>query len=254
MPSVDFIRGYENQPVTAQVESDRFCRGCGYNLRQQPIRIEPETQTAMLRCPECGRFDSAYDTLAAGHRWLHRLAGPAVVVWGLGLFAGLVGAGFALFIDLVVMYETLLRYDWQSAGYRRTLMVPVTVEDWVAYAIMVGVGAGSGLLVGLATAVCLPHWPRIATMVLALVWPTASFGVMYAILRVDPGSVSPGDVRGLLAWMVPAVVAAISGGVVMAVFGRTLGRGLVRVLLPGRLRSPLAYLWLVDGKTPPVVK
>ncbi|MEO1237648.1 MAG: hypothetical protein AAFX76_12750 [Planctomycetota bacterium] len=155
MPSAEFIAGFDAQPAVAQVEGDRFCRGCGYNLRQQPIRVEPETDTVMLRCPECGGFASAHESVTASRRWLHRLAGPAVVLWGLGLLAGLFAAGFALFLDLVVMYETMLRYRSGPSGYRYQLVftAPASTEEWFAYAVMVGIAGGLGSVVGLTVSV-----------------------------------------------------------------------------------------------------
>lgn len=251
MPSPDFTAAYEAQPVVAQVEGDRFCVGCGYNLRQQPVRIEPETESAMIRCPECGRFASAHESVAASHRWLHRMAGPAVVVWGLGLLAGLFAAGFALFLDLIIMYDTLLNYDYNASSYRQIFAAPATTDEWLGYGIMVAVAGGLGLLVGLAVAVCLPHWNRIASLASAVIWPAAAYACFYGIMRVDPGSVAQGDVDALLIWMVPVIVAAIGCGIAMACVGRVVGRALVRVLLPGKLRTPMGYLWLVDGKTPP---
>lgn len=252
MPTPDFTAGYEAQPVVAQVDGDRFCTGCGYNLRHQPVRIEPQTESAMLRCPECGRFASANDSLTASHRWLHRLAGPAVVVWGLTLVGGLFAAGFGLFIDLVIMYENLLQYDYSnSSQYRQVFSAPVTIEEWLGYAIIVGVGGVAGLIVGLAIAVCLPHWSRLASLGLALVWPTAVYAMFFGVMRIDPGPATQGDVDALLIWMLPVILAAVSGGVVMACVGRVAGRALVNILLPAKLRTPLAYLWLIDGKTLP---
>ncbi|MEO1237649.1 MAG: hypothetical protein AAFX76_12755 [Planctomycetota bacterium] len=70
-------------------------------------------------------------------------------------------------------------------------------------------------------------------------------------MRVDPGRVHRADVDALLIWMVPVILAAWACGVAMAFCGRVVARVLVRMLLPGRLRVPMAYLWLVDGRNPP---
>ena len=41
------------QPI-ASVELDRFCVGCGYNLRTLAVFADPRTEIPIVRCTECG--------------------------------------------------------------------------------------------------------------------------------------------------------------------------------------------------------
>lgn len=96
--SSDMNAGFDRQPVVAHVEIDRYCDGCGYNLRTQPVRAEPRTAVLMCRCPECGQFTPARDAVTAGRVWLRRLGTFLALIWvptvlsvGLGLGAAQVG-------------------------------------------------------------------------------------------------------------------------------------------------------------------
>ena len=53
-------------PRLLHFEVDRFCEGCGYNLRGQVVRREPGTKILLARCPECGCFHPAADAGTVG--------------------------------------------------------------------------------------------------------------------------------------------------------------------------------------------
>ena len=72
---------FEHWPAIAQVQTDRFCDHCGYNLHTQAIRREPRTQVLMIRCPECGRFHPASEAGVRLAVWSRRLASVAIVLW-----------------------------------------------------------------------------------------------------------------------------------------------------------------------------
>ena len=52
--------GTRAAPV-ACIDLDRFCEGCAYNLRTLPVYRDERTGIPVVRCPECGRFQSAND-------------------------------------------------------------------------------------------------------------------------------------------------------------------------------------------------
>ena len=66
---------------------------------------------------------------------------------------------------------------------------------------------------------------------------------------------------GLLAWleagfhgsmdyMAAHTLLCMLGGMLGVIFGRPMARLIASICLPARVRSLLAYLWLVDGKQP----
>lgn len=70
----------EDGPL-ACVESDRFCAGCGYNLRTLPVHRDYRTKILLVRCTECGQYQPANDLATVTRPWLHRLSAFFLVLW-----------------------------------------------------------------------------------------------------------------------------------------------------------------------------
>lgn len=238
------------------MDGDVFCRGCQYNLRGQPIRREPCTGLVLVRCPECGAFSPAEAGLSASQRWLHRLAGPAMVAWVLLLIGGLAASGLALFIDMVVMWEWVEYFDRRHQYSHRYRNGEFSMEDLIGFSMMAGAALALGGLTTLAGSVCLPHWKRWGVLLASVAWPAATYGIMAMITMFDHYDRAPykdwSITQALLMSTGALAMVAVLSGVLMSFIGRPVARGVVRLLLPRKLRGPLAYLWLVDEKTPPI--
>ena len=57
----------------AYMERDRFCEGCGYNLRTLPMYRDERTAIPLVRCPDRGRFQPANNTATALRPMPHRV-------------------------------------------------------------------------------------------------------------------------------------------------------------------------------------
>ena len=71
----------------ACIDLDRFCGDCGYNLRTLPVYRDDRTGIPVVRCTECGRYQSANDASTALRPWLDRLTLFALGTWVLFLVA-----------------------------------------------------------------------------------------------------------------------------------------------------------------------
>ena len=115
------------------------------------------------------------------------------------------------------------------------------------------------IAMGAAWSVALLHQPRRRVWLFSLVigaittgitllasFNTHSYrwsGVVHARELAQQALGWPINLVGLIAFT-PALIAGL-------LFGRSIVRGLIRLMLPPRLRGPLATLWLADGLTPP---
>jgi hypothetical protein len=106
---------------------------------------------------------------------------------------------------------------------------------------------GMSFVWGVGAAVAFPHWKRAAYIAGAL----ARTAIIAAVIR----AVWPFAFSQSMDMAAPFIVAFVAvhgfGGVVGVLIGRRLMRTLVQIVWPPRLRGPLAYLWTVDGLSPP---
>jgi len=243
----------------ACIDLDRFCEGCGYNLRTLEVRREAHTGIPVVRCPECGRFQSANDASSALRPWLNRATALVLWVWILAVLAGLFflglgewGVSYATLDELTVhgghstqrINNTTIR-TWSSIG---PLEVDPDYRDYQLFITTILISSFVIALVsGLFVVVVFPHWRRAAYVGLMLVFPVVAGGLV-------AGSWSY-QAPHLFGWGLPYVAAHVGvqllGGLAGITFGRALARLLVRILLPSSVRPRLAYLWLADGKPLP---
>lgn len=135
-----------------------------------------------------------------------------------------------------------------------------------------------GLLSGFNWMVCyLWMWLMIVSMVLGVMWATLLFargraglllwGVIIILTATGIGLIPILDwLTGVAFWTRQAAAQQIAPAIMLLsllwatvwlcmgiVMGRSISRGLIRLMLPPRMRSALAFLWLTDGLEPPTV-
>jgi hypothetical protein len=233
-----------------QIELDRFCNFCGYNLRTQLIRVEPATHVFMCRCPECFRFHAAQP--AGQTSSLLRIFHP-VIPW-IWLGACIWFVGFTLFCGAGLtagLLDELTRTSYQQVNgitvHNVTLRPAVYMRE--AFIGLIALGAFTTGLLGTSIAtVVFYHWRRWGYRAFAVATPTVS-----ALLVTLPWILF--HAPNLASWSIMhASINAglqIVGGLLGVVLGRPATRGLVRLLMPPAWRPPFAFLWLADGRTPP---
>ncbi|MGD8451854.1 MAG: hypothetical protein PVJ57_08550 [Phycisphaerae bacterium] len=256
-------------PPIAVIETDRFCDGCGYNLRTQAIHRDPRTGILLCRCPECGRFHAAADhATTVGRLWLKRLAAALLVGWILTILAAVFGLGL---VQVILCFGTLDELTYWGPGSPQQAVVSggkltfvstsTSYTRWQRYVredyewrpqlllLMNGLSAAAGFGVTFLAAVALAHWRRwwyLAPLVLI----SLGAGLIAWLAWCD-------DAANLEAWSRPYIAsqtaAHLVGGLAGILWGRPLARGIVRVLLAPRHRGLFTYLWLADGKPPPTI-
>lgn len=232
---------FERLPILSQLENDRFCEGCGYNLRMQGVRRDPRLDILLVRCPECGRYHPVSIAGTTRQVWVQRLVGIlmlAYILLMLSLIAGLIC--LEVFITAITLEEAHDAYGRQPYGGL------IGSE----YDLIVNLGFCASLLagfVGVALATILfHHWNRLAYLIYAAVTPVPAVLVVWFMLMNAPPSLSLGSpLISLFAGL------EVLGGLVGILAGRPVARLLTRVLVPPGLRSYLAFLWSVDGLEPP---
>lgn len=259
---------FDQSPQVGQVELDRYCAGCGYNLRQQPVRREPTTHLLLCKCPECGAYEPANQATTRQRSWFAQLVYVLWLVWVVALGGALAGAISAT-VDL--SYET-----GQLLNITKTLDEPIpdprdansesvrTINfqyqlreldgehllELSAYLI-----GSFAIAMGLLSVflIFVPHWIRKGYVALALAWPIVALIVFYGMRLVDHYTLDYAS-SGLTRWIFLSplliVLFAIAGGLTAVCLSRPIARLIIRILIPARQRGPFAYLWLVDSKTP----
>lgn len=259
---------FDQSPQVGQVELDRYCRACGYNLRQQPVRREPTTALLLCKCPECGAYEPANQATTRQRSWFGSLVVLLWLAWIAALGGALAGAVSA---TVNLAYETgeLLNItqtldepipdprDTASESVRtinfQYQLRPLDGEyllEMSAYLLATFVIALGMLTLFL---VFVPHWRRKGYVALALGWPIVALIVFYGMRLIDNYTLDYASSR-LTLWifLCPLLVTlfAIAGGLTAVCLSRPIARLIVRILIPARQRGPFAYLWLVDGKQP----
>jgi hypothetical protein len=241
----------------ACIELDRFCEGCGYNLRTLPVVRQRHTGIPVVRCTECGQFQPANNGATALRPWLGRITSVLLVAWIITIVAAFVmvcvGEGalsYATLDELTVadgaittrtIGGTTIR-TWTTRGqltvdrdypdYRLFITTILTASFAVAFA--------SGMF---AVVVC-PHWRRGAYVGLVLAVPLAVGGVVALGWSQEAPHLFEWGLRYLMAH----AGVQLLGGLMGVNFGRPLARMATRIFLPPSARPRLAYLWLADNK------
>ncbi len=274
---VSFAVMFDQQPVLARVEVDRFCEHCGYNLREQLIRRCPQTGLFLTRCSECGRYCPATETSALSRAWMRRLGLVGLVLWmllALVVFAALFGVSFVPMVGMLEESTGYRRYEhtvpdkaaleayrekWGRIHYRTNPSGDYTIFvserfareldfELVAFqSAMLGLSMLIGLCMMMAQQVFFHHWRRVPSVLFAVVLSLAP-GSLVAIVGFLDGEVF-GDHEPILVLMCAACL--LAGALVGVVLGRPLARVAIRVLLPPRIRGSFSFLWLADGMQPP---
>jgi hypothetical protein len=218
---------------------------------------DDRTGIPVVRCTECGRFQSANDASTALRPWLDRLTLFLLGTWVLFLVATFAHVCLA---EGAMSYATLEELT-EHAGSNVRRIGNVTVRDWVntsaplevdtdypEYEFFIGsILFGSFMIAfacGMFAVIAMPHWHRAAYAGLILAMPLVAGGVVAAIWRYDAPH--------LFLWGMPYIAAhagsQLLGGLAGIAFGRPLARLGIQVFLPPSVRPRLAFLWLADGK------
>jgi len=281
---LDPVVEFDRQPPVALIETDRYCEGCGYNLRTQPVRRDARTRVLLCRCPECGGFRSVREGVTAGQVWLQRLGTLGLFLWIITILAAFFGAGAAQVAFTYLAAEELTTYrrvpvpgtsSSQPAGSGATTTVfaggRITVTqsgvttttttyrrevrasdplDRLFIAAMQGISFALGFVLLLLAVVVFHHWRRWGYVVPAVLVPVVTGVLAWYIWSVE--------FPHLIDWAEPTFIrqaaANLAGGLTGILLGRPFARLLVTLTLPGRLRQVLAFLWLADGKPPPAAR
>lgn len=246
----------DDLPLVAHVEMDRFCEGCGYNLRTQAVRREPRTQILIVRCPECARIHPAAEAATVAHVWLRRLAMLGLAFWILLIVSWAIGVALGQFgITLFTLEELTTTVSVPHAvrstpGYRGPYYTrqprPTYRELNLLYAVSGVTSFGLGYLAMASAVVVCPHWRRVRYSIVAVLWPAIPAGFVALIWQSE----APNLMRWGMDYMAAHTLLCMLGGMLGVIFGRPMARLIASICLPARVRSLLAYLWLVDGKQP----
>lgn len=291
MPSDPLHHGgpaaFETIQQVGTVELDRYCGGCGYNLRQQAIRRETKTQLLLCKCPECGVFEPA-NTLTTAHRsWFRGLVVIAWLCW-LVVWLNLVGWSVFAVVGLALVSGDIRRdWDWVEVeqidpdqiyandalqAYRKSSgnhsgsgvshsyygdnvmdIRPMRGEDAAIIALFLAVAATLGMLLTTITTVAMPHWRRWGYVCFAVGWPLIGILIFHGLIWHEHYNwrlVTIDLVNWHLACALSIEAIAIVAGLLAVWLGRPVTRGLIRLFVPPRRRGVFAYLWLADGKAP----
>ena len=233
---------FDDRPVVARVETDRFCERCGYNLRSASVRQDPRTDLLLCRCPECGKFHAANDAATAGRLWLRRMTTALLWRWILLIIVGAAALLFSQFATLGMFLVYLVETRHMASRH------PQRYQEawWTANAIVLALCVLWGSLGGFLCAAFLPHWRRWSLACGIVCWPLAVAFCLKLLLNYNPP-----PLMGTMQYVMVYTWISIAAGLPMVWLGRPMARGLIVILLPRRLRPAMGYLWLADGKPPP---
>lgn len=250
--------GASGEPI-ACMELDRFCERCAYNLRTLPIFRDERIGIPIVRCTECGKFQSANDTATIFRPWLHRLTSLVLGAWviiTIMIFFWLCVAEAA--ITYVTLDELTVRAGTQiqriGGTTIRTVRGSGPLEVWTDMpdfgkfmAAILTASAGVAFVVGLLTVVVMAHWRKVAYYVVALAVPLLVACIVTMLWRAE----APHLLGWSLTYIAAHAGANMLGACLGVTFGRPIARTAVRIFIPPTLRPRLAYLWIADGKALP---
>lgn len=223
--------------VLGHIESDRFCFGCGYSLRGQPVRRHEATDILLVSCPECGRFEPAQQIAFASHPIMQRMLRNFMFGWYMTVFLLIAGEALGQLVGLTVgVYETV-RWFTTAKEFVLNMLVFGTIE------------AVAGLaMVTCATVIC-PHWPRMGYVAFAVIRPLLPAALAFWLLRYH----LPEQAWMCLPWFTLMALLNIIPGCLAAYLGRPIARIVTLTLIPPHVRGLMAYLWTTDGLKPPAL-
>ncbi len=248
----DAAATFDGAPVVASVDLDRFCDGCGYNLRTAGVRLDPRTQLLLVRCPECGRFSPANDATTAGRLWLKRASTLLLCLWIIVILHLAAAIVMTHVMAPVAVIEVLDRRAY-FLGQNNEHAMPHFQERLIwAQVVHYSLQGSCGLLAGFLAVVVFPHWKRIIYGAVLAAWPALTMFIFWRFVAYMEGGRHMGMADELAPYLAKGALLTIAAGLLMVWLGRPLARGMVRVFLPPRIRGPMAYLWTADGKQPPL--
>jgi hypothetical protein len=261
---VDLI---EQKPVVPplqrhlQMETDFFCYACGYNLHGQIVTRDERLDIMICRCPECGRFHPAALGVSATRPWLARLGVILIFWWVTTLLAVFGFAGFFQGMLGFAHLEMFTTYDQSNQQYYRwnpprILRTPMPQDPYyyhrqeVAWKMLGGTTVALSVVFGAFCAVTMWHLPK-NRLYWVLLWPILAALITYWLWWANY------DIEQIIGWSITrlAVYAAVNVAA-MAIglqIGRPVVRGLLKAVVPPKLRQHVHFLWTCDGKTPPGV-
>lgn len=226
-----------------QLESDRFCDGCGYNLHGQQVWRDERLGIPVCRCPECGRHHAVQQGTTAAVLWLKRLTSVFVIGWVMLLTFVIAGFFFAVYgitIGATENYQIrnlhLLIHGSQSLSVSDRfdvfdLVIPRFFQQMFGLAIVV--------------IVCLAGWHRRRWQLLpAIVVPVIAItlGNTTARLSLSGSGFAGYQQTAMLAGVMDVTIAVVLG--VTAVFtSRAVLRFLVKLFVPPKARVAVAELF-----------
>ena len=97
------------------------------------------------------------------------------------------------------------------------------------------------------------HWPR-RRYALVMLLPFAIAVCVVGIFYLTDGDDEYGGLRGWILSRSLRYAAVEAACFALGIWiGRPVARGLVRMFIPPKPRQHFAFLWRIDGKTPPMV-
>lgn len=276
-------------PLGSQVSTDRPCASCGFNLFGQILQREPIYKLVVARCPECGTIASLQEYPAMTN-WVGRWKLLLVSLWIMMLIGALVGnfaaAGGlnAATVELASenYADTLIdRYvqsdETKSNGFHRYAPIDPLWAQQNSGLILAEIGG----VLRASNKAFLAVWlgGSIAMFSLGVFWSITLLGARRRAAVLLPAFAIIGgasvvlintNADGLINMnvnytysqriaehaygkvFVPLTALVLLSASVLGVFiGRKIARLLVVLMLPPRLRTPLAILWTRDGLDPP---
>ncbi len=269
-----------------QINADRPCAGCGFNLHGQPIVREPHYQMLTARCPECGRMTALQEYPALG-RWAGRWAAVLAAAWAAAIvlaMLAMVGAT-RLMIELHaeraaqplaqrIADASAVHLDRTAAPMGSSVWMPVDFDWWdenrdeifadyggYPRAFRDAVWAGwitiavfwfaAGVFWSVAALGARRRWAAAAALVPIAVGAAMGWAARGGVFVLQATAQAAASELTRPAGVVTAVLLAVAGTSLGVWLGRRFARSLVRISLPPRARAPLAILWTRDGLPPP---
>ena len=278
-------------PLGSQVSTDRPCASCGFNLFGQMLHREPVYKLVIARCPECGTVASLQEypamtgwvgrwKLLLSAVWIVLLMGVLIRNFGaaIGLNHSITSVASENYADLLgFQYNEFsggkanpnriadrwvyLEVGWASENTSRILQEMGGALRGANREFLWGwLGASLVMfLFGVFWSVALLGARRRSAFLLpgvAIISASAMVMVNSAITDWLRGmtSMGAGDIAKQLytSSIVPMNMGVMLIAAAIGVLaGRSIARVTVCLMLPPRLRTPLAILWTRDGLDPP---
>ncbi len=279
-----------DDPRIHELVGDRACIKCHFNLAGQQILREKHYGMLMVRCPECGTPAALQEYPLLG-RWATRFAYIMAGAWLAIMVALVSLAALAIWGMSEVMTEQLaipytqhVQKVWSehingsgppnpyaSTNYQQNQQWWQSVDK---QQLLADAGGWSGAVswgalwftldmllvmgsIGAVLSVVMPHlkWKGWFVLTLLIAALAASFAWISTSMNQNVYSYY-GGVWNSWRTLYP-VLFPLSAGIALAFLflglctGRPLARALILLLLPPRLRGPLAFLWRADAKPLP---